>query len=147
MKYLDKAPQIVIVVALIVIIACCGSRSGIEDEISSFESRKNILEKQLKMCGEIEEHYGRASEGFYSDKAILVLDGIDSTGVVRIYGDSGGNGFVAYRNPENLGTKWGESKNYWSSYEITSKVSSGYERVRFFNEGTEEEFYILVIIK
>ena len=153
MNNLYKKPVIATVVAIIAIISCYYFENTTADEILKAESTKKILDLKLKMCDDIDKYFGRASDNFYADKPILILDSSEATGVIKIYAP--GKGIQPYYPEKLFETKWGDWKNHWIPYEMTGKGSSGYSIIKFEsfteydkeNKIYDEEFEVLVIVK
>ena len=153
MNSMYKKPVIATVVAIIAIISCYYFENTTADEILKAESTKKILDLKLKMCDDIDKYLGRASDNFYADKPILILDSAEATGVVKIYAP--GKGIQPYQPEKLFETKWGEWENNWAPYKITGKTSGDCGIVEFTsftkddkgNEIYDEEFEVLVIVK
>lgn len=144
----NKIPVLIIVLSIIATIFFFNSNKRLEEEISAAETNKTILDTQLKVYSNIGSHYGRASDEFYANKPIVVLRGSGATEVIRIYWEKNGEvDLSATRNVNALETTWGKDDGKWIPFSITSKISKGYEIIRFTNEANNETFEVLVIIK
>lgn len=148
MKHLDKVPILIIIVGVIAIIFFFSSNNKLTEEISVAEAIKKVSDKQLEIYSDIDNHYGRASNEFYSNKPVVVLRGSGATEVIRIYIEKNGEDEItAFRNSSALETDWGADDGKWTPYTITSKISKGYEIIRFENKTSTETFKVLVVVK
>lgn len=148
MKNLDKVPMLIIIVGVIATIFFFNSNRKLTEEISVAETTKKASDKQVEIYGDIINHYGRASNEFYSNKPVIVLRGSGATEVIRIYFEKASEvNMTAYRNPDALETNWGKIDQNWTPYTITSKISKGYEVINFSNDANDEKFKVLVIVK
>lgn len=151
MKKFDKMlviPVAIIVVGVIAIIVLFSSNKNLEEEISAAKAVKAVSDKQMEIYGDIDSHYGRASNEFYSNKSIVVLRGKGATEVIRIYWEKNGEkNLTATRDTSALETTWGADDGKWTPYTITSKVDKCCRRILFKNEENTESFEVLVIVK
>ena len=148
MKHLDKLPILIIIVGVIAIIFFFSSNNNLTEEITAAEANKKVLDKQLEIYSDIDNHYGRASNEFYSNKPVIVLRGSGATEVIRIYIEKNGKDEItSFRDEKTLETTWGADDGKWTPYTITSKISKGYEIVRFLNRSSDESFSVLVVVK
>lgn len=163
MKNLNEIPLGIIVIAIIAVIALHNSANVIKTEILSAEANKKNLDLQLKICSNIDEHYGYASNKFYADKPIIILNGIGESSVSKIYTEdedpvknlrrSGLNDI----EEENFEIKWYKENENWFPFNITSKISAPYykkitfkvtEKNSITNElEIKDQFDLLIVVR
>lgn len=148
----DKIPVIIIIVGVITAIFFFNSNKKLEEEILAAENVKNVSNEQVEVYNNIDSHYGRSSNEFYSNKSIVILRGRGATEVIRIYWKKMGeilinSEIITYsgRNQHILSTEWGQIDGQWVPYTITSEADKGYGIVRF--KVNNEVFDVLVIVK
>ena len=144
----DKIPFMLIILAIVAALVCFNSNKSVEDELAAAQNDKAILDQQLERYSDIDQHYGRASDDFYSDKPIIVLRGSGATDVIPIYWVKNKDvPITAHYNSDILELSWGENNDKIAKLNVKSKVAKGYNALRFTNEDNSGEFSVLVIVK
>lgn len=141
MNLSDKAPIILIVIAIIGTIFIYGLTKSVEDKIAVAYSKKEISSIKLKIYADIDNIFGHSSEKFYASKPVIILKGKGAKDTIDIHSENI-NSVSAWRNTNAFDTNFSGTQ-----YTITSKISSGCETIEFENNTTNEIFSVLVIIK
>lgn len=144
----DKIPFMLIILAVVAALVCFNSNKSVEDELAAAQSEKTLLDQQLERYSDIDKHYGRASDDFYTNKPVVVLRGSGATDVIPIYWVKNGEvPLTAHYNGNILETTWGDKDGKISPLTVESKVTKGCTALRFTNKENSEEFNVLVIVK
>ena len=144
----DKIPFMLIILAVVAALVCFNSNKSVEDELAAVQAEKTLLDQQLERYSDIDKHYGRASDDFYTNKPVVVLRGSGATDVIPIYWVKNGEvPITVHYNGDILETTWGDKDGKISPLTVESKVAKGYNAIRFTNKENSEEFNVLVIIK
>ena len=149
-KLPDKLPIAIIIVAVLAALSFLHSAKEIDTEIAAAQKEKVLSDDALSRYADIDEHFGRASDQFYSSKPIVILHGNGSSESIPIYCFRNEKNISAFATNGSVGGNFGEwrgDNGKWIDLDITSKIDSGYDTIVFKNNATNEEFKVLVIVK
>ena len=135
-----------IIFAIVAALFFFQSSKSVQEEITTAEADKAILDKQLERYSYIDNYYGRSSDNFRADKPIVILRGNGATELIHIY-RANKSDLVAYRNIEELLTEWTNNNGENIDFKVTSKIAHGYTVINFKNKNSNETFNVLVVIK
>ena len=149
-KLPDKLPIAIIIVAVIAAFSFLNSAKNIDNEIAAAQKEKVLSDNALERYADIDKHFGRASEQFYSSKPIVILHGNGSNNTIPIYclkNEKNISAFATNGSVTGNFDTWGGDNGKWVNLDITANIERGYDTIVFKNNATNEEFSVLIIVK
>ena len=146
-KIAGKVPIVVAILAVLAALYFFSSTRTMENDIAAARTEKIISEVQLSRYQEIDKHYGRASDNFYSSKAIVILRGNGASEIIPVYFYKGDVNLTARYEKSKIDVQWEKRNDNWRNLKITSKIDRGYHTIDFTNKENDEKFSVLIIVK
>lgn len=135
-------------IATLAIVSVIFFYSSMNTAKHNLDSAKQELSNQKSILGKysyIEDHFGRGSDIYYSEKAVAILNSGGAAVKIPIY--CGIAGKVNMSCSDDISVKWGEFNNNRSEVTVTSGNKKGYYPVHFKNDKNDDNFSVLVIVR